>query len=122
MVSNWNLNDKVLESYITGFYGHGTYAARYWFIGMEFGGGGSVGEVVSRIQGWNDRGANEWEDLAGPKGIAEGSRWFRPPYPLQSTWAKLIRVLLSAEGVSPTNEDIRLYQRERLGREGGADC
>src|SRR5437763_1579893 len=93
----WNLADTVLEEYIKGFYGHGSYRANYWFIGMEFGGGGSADEIVSRIQGWYDRGSKELEDLAGPNGLATGSRWFRGRNPLQPTWSKLIRVLLSAE-------------------------
>ncbi|MDQ5824967.1 MAG: hypothetical protein M3441_12290 [Chloroflexota bacterium] len=116
-----DLDPAVLESYICGFYGHGSYDANYWFIGMEFGGGGSLEEIVSRVQGWHARGGAELEDL-GPNGAGAGSRWFRPPYPLQKTWARLIRVMLVAEGRSVDNESIRNYQREWLGREGGLDC
>ena len=45
----WPLDDSVIEAYIKGFYGQGRYQAPYWFIGMEFGGGTSVDEIVSRI-------------------------------------------------------------------------
>lgn len=72
--STWKLDDEVLERYIERFYGHGSYSAKYWFIGMEFGGGASVAEIVGRIQGWYDRGGSELEDLSGPRGIALGSR------------------------------------------------
>ncbi len=120
-MDNWNLDRGVLESYIKTFYGHGSYEAKFWFVGMEFGGGSTVAEIVSRIQGWHDRGGKELEDI-GPRGVGAGSRWFRPPYPLQPTWAKLIRVLLRAEGVAPTNEAVRAYQKDRLGRVGGPDC
>lgn len=120
-MADLNLDARVLESYIEGFYGHGSYEAKYWFIGMEFGGGGSLAEVVSRIQGWYDRGGKELEDL-GPNGVGAGSRWFKPPYPLQRTWVKLIRVLLCAEAINPTNEAMRAYQRDKLGRTGGVDC
>ena len=120
-MADLNLEAPVLESYIQGFYGHGSYEAPYWFIGMEFGGGNTLLEIVSRIQGWYDRGAKELEDL-GPNGVGAGSRWFRPPYPLQRTWARLVRVLLVSEGVRPTNQAIRAYQRDQLGREGGLDC
>jgi hypothetical protein len=121
-MSEWPLDDAVIEEYIHGFYGHGDYHAPYWFIGMEFGGGGTAAEVASRIQGWHDRGGHELEDLGGPNGIARNSRWFRPPYPLQATWKQLIRVLLSAEGRPTTNGAIRDYQVNNLGREGGQDC
>lgn len=120
-MSDLNLDARVLESYIEGFYGHGSYEAKYWFIGMEFGGGGSLPEVVSRIQGWYERGGKELEDL-GPNGVGAGSRWFLSNYPLQPTWKQLIRIVLSAEGKPAGIEDIRAYQRDQLGREGGCDC
>ncbi len=115
------LDPQVLESYIRGFFGHGSYGAKYWFIGMEFGGGASRAEVVGRIRGWYERGGKELEDL-GPNGVGAGSRWFKPPYPLQRTWAKLMRVLHCAEGIGPTNQALRTYQRDRLGRAGGLDA
>ena len=121
-MTDWNLDDAVLESYIQGFYGQGSYAAKYWFVGMEFGGGNSATEIVSRIQGWADRGRPEVEDLVGPDGDGGGSRWFKGSIPLQPTWAKLIRVVLSAEGPAPSTEEVRTYQKDRLGRQGGLDC
>jgi hypothetical protein len=116
-----NLDVEALEAYIEGFYGHGSYQAKYWFIGMEFGGGESLAEIVSRIQGWHARGRKELEDL-GPGGVGAGSRWFVPRYPLQPTWKQLIRIVLSAEGLPTGLEDIRAYQKDRLGRAGGQDC
>ena len=121
-MADWNLSNSVLESYIKGFYGHGSYDAKYWFVGMEFGGGGSVAEIVSRIQGWHDRGSKELEDLAGPQGIQGNSRWFQPPYPLQPTWKQIIRIVLSAEGQPTTTDQLRAYQKDQLGRESGLDC
>lgn len=121
-IGGWKLDDLVLESYIEGFYGHGSYGAKYWFVGMEFGGGRSAIEIASRIEGWHDRGGKELEDLAGPQGIAGNSHWFRPPYPLQPTWKQIIRVILSAEGSTLTTEQVRAYQTEQLGRGGGLDC
>jgi hypothetical protein len=120
-MADLDLDPVVLQSYIERFYGHGSYEAKYWFIGMEFGGGGSLEEIVSRIEGWHGRGGKELEDL-GPQGVGAGSRWFHPPYPLQPTWAKLIRIMLSAEGQGTDSESLRAYQRDRLGRQGGLDC
>jgi hypothetical protein len=120
-MANWKLADPVIVSYIKNFYGHGSYQAKYWFIGMEFGGGSSPEEIEDRIQGWYDRGSKELEDVVNPDGTG-GGPWFRGEIPLQPTWAKLIRVILSAEGQAPQTEDIRTYQRNRLGRVGGLDC
>src|SRR5437762_337299 len=121
-MADWTLDDAILESYIERFYGHGGYGAKYWFVGMEFGGGTTVAEIVSRIQGWYDRGGNELEDLTAADAAPGGLRWFSGRNPLQPTWAKLIHVLLSAEGQAPEKEQVRVYQKERLGREGGPDC
>lgn len=120
-MTDWTLDDADLESYINGFYGHGRYDAKYWFVGMEFGGGGSVKEIVSRIEGWHDRGGQELEDL-GPGGVGAQESWFLPPYPLQRTWKQIIRVLLTAEGKPHSREDLRTYQKERLGRKAGLEC
>jgi hypothetical protein len=121
-MAEWPLDNEAIEEYIYGFYGHGDYHAPYWFVGMEFGGGGTEAEAASRIQGWHDRGRPELEDLGGPKGIARNSRWFQPNYPLQATWKQLIRVLLTVQGKPATRDAIREYQVNRLGRDGGADC
>ncbi|MDQ3705444.1 MAG: hypothetical protein M3437_09535 [Chloroflexota bacterium] len=120
-MADLDLDPEVLESYIKEFYGHGSYEAKYWFIGMEFGGGGSFEEIVSRIEGWHRRGGKGLEDL-GPQGVGTGSRWFLPPYPLQPTWAKLVRIMMSAEGQPTESGSLRAYQKDRLGREGGLDC
>ncbi|HUS15229.1 MAG TPA: hypothetical protein VM536_09455 [Chloroflexia bacterium] len=116
-MADWALDDSVLEAYIRGFYGHGATTAPYWFIGMEFGGGKSPEEIVTRIQGWYDRGRHEREDF-----VRGTTQWSTDHPPLQSTWAKLIRVVLSAEGDVPNKEQLRDYQRDCLGRAGGLDC
>jgi hypothetical protein len=115
-MTGWNLDDGVLEAYIEGFYGHGRYSAPYWFIGMEFGGGNSEAEIVSRIEGWYDRGGEELEELGGD------ARWFRGSAPLQPTWKQLMRIVLSAEGLPVDNQALRDYQKTKLGRAGGLDC
>ncbi len=32
-------NDQLLQNFMQRFYGYGTYAGDYWFVGMEEGGG-----------------------------------------------------------------------------------
>ncbi|HMA37961.1 MAG TPA: hypothetical protein VKY74_26160 [Chloroflexia bacterium] len=58
--------------------------------------------------------------MVGPDG--GGALWLRGRIPLQPTWARLIRVVLSAEGPAPSTEQVRAYQKDRLGRQGGLDC
>lgn len=115
-MDSWHLDDSVIEAYIKGFYGHGRYESRYWYIGMEAGGGATESEVISRIQGWHNHGRPELEPLGGT------ARWFRDPVALQPTWKHLIRVTLNAEGLPAQREDIRAYQKARLGRDDGLEC
>src|SRR5258708_27596908 len=98
-----------------GFFGYGQYPARYWFIGMEEGGGSSVAYIAAKLVGWRDRGAQEVEELGGADPILGAPQWFGPYPRLQPTWNGLIRILLSAEGQEVTTEQVREYQRTRLG-------
>lgn len=113
------LDDALLQAYMEGFYGFGNYAGRYWFVGMEEGGGADVGYVTNKITAWRDHGRQELEGF-GEEYTWE--RWFGPHARLESTWSRLIRILLSAEGKSADREEVRRYQQKELGRRGGNDC
>jgi len=41
---------------------------------------------------------------------------------LQTTWNKLIRIVLSHQGVTPTTDEVRAYQRDKLGRLESETC
>jgi hypothetical protein len=43
-------------------------------------------------------------------------RWLIERPPLQATWKQLIRLALGYQGASADLEDVRRYQRDRLGR------
>jgi hypothetical protein len=104
------------------FYGYGNYRGQYWFIGMEEGGGDSFDEISKRLTVWDRRGRYELEDVADYH-IELGIDWpFAEKPKLQSTWAKLIRVLLSIEGRSPTTDEVRLYQQRLWARSTGKVC
>ena len=105
------------------FYGYGNYEGRYWFIGMEEGGGKRVEENAARIDAWAQRGSHELEDLVGKHSDASIIRYFRDKPAIQRTWGGLIRLLLTAQGhAATTTQAIRLYQRDSLGRANGNDC
>jgi len=102
------------EPFIERFFGYGTWSAPVWFIGMEEGGGSSLAEVETRIGTWQARGANELEDLAEFHRAIGVTRHFGERPALQSTWAKLIRVLFGLRGESADTERVR----RQLGRQG----
>ncbi len=118
MAHEW-LDDTLLQAYMEGFYGFGNYAGPYWFVGMEEGGGADAGYVTNKITAWQDHGRHELE------GFGEEytwDRWFGPQARLQSTWSRLIRLLLGAENRPADREAVRTYQRLNLGRRGGETC
>src|SRR5438093_6988758 len=99
-----SLDDERLEAFANHFYGYRSYTGKYWFVGMEEGGGDSFEEVEKRLAIWEQRGGCELEDVAEYH-IALGiTHPFSTTAKLQPTWSKLIRVLLSAKGCSGLKE------------------
>lgn len=116
------LDDKLLQDFMQGFYGYGSYKALFWFIGMEEGGGGSQEEINQRLANWNTRGHRELEDVADYHRAFGITRHWDEPVKLQPTWNKLIRVLMSIKSLEPSPSDVKDYQRDHLGRENDETC
>ena len=116
------LDDQLLEDFTLAFYGYGTYRAPLWFVGMEEGGGASLEELRQRLAAWDRRGRRDLEDVADYHRSIDIDRHWREPVPLQRTWSKLIRVLLSFQGLAPTTQDVKAFQRDHLGREHSDTC
>lgn len=117
-----SFDDQLLQTFMHHFYGYGNYQGDYWFIGMEEGGGDTFDEVCKRLTVWDQRGRQELEDVAEyhlEMGIVHP---FDETPKLQSTWAKLIRVLLSIEGETPTKEAVRRYQQQQWARRTSNVC
>jgi hypothetical protein len=109
-------DDQLLDEFVHNFYGYGNYCGRFWFIGMEEGGGATFSEVANRLEAWTRRDRREIDDVAEYL-AAIGITYLHNNRPrLQSTWSGLIRILLSSEGQVPTTEQVREYQRISLGR------
>ncbi len=116
------LNDQTLRDFTRQFYGYGDYAAPFWFIGMEEGGGSSETEIAARLRAWDERGRRELEDLAGyHEAIHITKHWKEVPV-LQPTWSRLIRIVLSYRGGDPSPEQVLEYLRLRLGRLESGTC
>lgn len=112
-------DDSLLTCYMDSFWGYGNPNANYWFVGMEEGGGNSFEEVNRKIQLWNERGRLSIDDIY--ECHMEG-KWFGENAKLQTTWNKLIRILLSAKGEIPDTEMVRQYQATSLGRKNSESC
>ncbi|MFZ4658505.1 MAG: hypothetical protein ACOYNY_15950 [Caldilineaceae bacterium] len=115
-------DDQLLHAFMHHFYGYGNYQADYWFIGMEEGGGDTFDEVCKRLTVWDQRGQQELEDVAEYHIVLGITHPFAEKPKLQPTWAKLIRVLLSIEGETPTKDDVRRYQQQQWARRTGNVC
>jgi hypothetical protein len=115
-------NDTLLRAFIERFFGYGAWTAPVWFVGMEEGGGGTTEEVERRIEAWSDRGRNELEDLVAYHQAIGVTRHITDRPALQASWAKMARVLLASRGEVVTTDAVRAYQRDQLGRWGGASC
>ncbi len=120
-MNEW-FDDRLLEEFTRGFYGYGDYSARYWFVGMEEGGGNTFDEIMRRLNAWATRGKRELEDVAEYHHAVGITYLFNRRPKIQRTWNKLIRIVLSSQGLTPTTEQVREYQRDRLGRPGGETC
>jgi hypothetical protein len=104
-------DDTIIAEYIRTSFGYGDYRGKYWFVGMEEGGGGDLEQVGRKLANWDQRGRPELSDLR--------------PYQtgrVQATWGKLIRILLSINGEPIGKQAVLEYQNSRLGRTGGENC
>lgn len=116
------LDDAILEEFINGFYGYGNLNAPFWFIGMEEGGGSSVREINTRIETWRNRGSKEVEDLFEYHCAIGITQFFGRKAKLQTTWNKIIRVVLSAQEQNVDTDKVRDYQNRLLARKNGETC
>ncbi len=116
------LNDALLGDFADTFYGYGNYEAPYWFVGIEEGGGNDCNDIAIRLDVWQCRGRHEVEDLAAFHDKIKIDRFFADPVKSQTTWNKLIRILLSSKGVTTDLRAVKEYQSTKLGRSTGETC
>lgn len=114
--------ETLLAEFIAGFYGYGNYQGRYWFVGMEEGGGNSLEGIQKRLQVWAERSQHELENVAAYHHDLGYDEFFTHPTKVQPTWNKLIRLVLSAQCQPFSLDDVKAYQRKQLGRWDGETC
>ena len=116
------LDDTLVTSFLSGFYGYGSYSADYWFVGIEEGGAGSAEEIVTHLEHWVRRGRRELEDLRDFQVTKGNVDYFTGTPKLQWTWAGLVRIVLGLEGAEASVAEVKAYQANNLGRQQGNTC
>lgn len=119
-MTKYPVSKQLLSEFMSGFFGYGNLNAPYWFIGKEEGGGKDLDENFRRIQSWEYFSKQTTVDLIDyhfKLGFTD-----RELNNIQSTWTKLVQILLSIEGKEGTKEERRFYQRNNLGRIQGNNC
>jgi len=116
------INDELLKSFITTFYGSGNYEGQYWFVGMEEGGGNSLDQVAWRINTWHELGGAELVDIYKFHIKINHPEYFTNPVKLQRTWMQMARIILASKGLSTSVSDIKDYQRDIIGRKKSETC
>lgn len=116
------INDELLKSFITTFYGSGNYEGQYWFVGMEEGGGNSLDQVAWRINTWHELGGTELVDIYKFHIKINHPEYFTNPVKLQRTWMQMARIILASKGLSTSVSDIKDYQRDIIGRKKSETC
>lgn len=116
------LDSNLLAQFCTRFFGYGELSAPIWFVGMEEGGGATIGEIEARLDAWARRNMPVVDDLAlFHREFGDSSR-FVPKAPIQSTWKQLMRMMLilrgSARKGEAATELVRQYQIGEFGRTG----
>jgi len=117
-----SLDDKLLQRFITTFYGSGNYSGDYWFVGMEEGGGNDLVQVTNRIYAWLDLGGSELVDIFDFHIRINYPEYFTNPVKLQRTWMQQARIILSSKGFSATTPAVKTYQRDIIGRKDSETC
>lgn len=113
------LENELIESYATSFFGYGNLDAPLWFVGMEEGGGATLENVGARLRAWKSFNRPLTCDVAEFHRAIGEAKLFELGARTQSTWRALIRSTLISKGASDSIEDIRTYQIHHFARRDG---
>jgi hypothetical protein len=117
-----HFDDQLLDKYIHTYYGTGDYSARYWFVSMENGGGKTFDEVLNQITIWQELNEKELVDGKEFHIRMKIPEFFTDPVKIQRTWMQQARIVLASQGMNATLSDVKVYQRDLLGRKNGETC
>lgn len=105
----------LIKERIENFWGYGNLDGSVWFVGMEEGCDGSIQKLIERFKETSDGEVFDiYDDM---RSSADHMKWFEEDAPTQSTYRKLIYLLIYLQtSKEPTLEDIREYQIKHFGR------
>ena len=114
---NANLREMARSSF-----GYGGWDAKYWFIGPEQGIGAE--DLLTRVRAWTELGGRDLNDCREFHCRINETRWHckKPKVDLQSTWRRLMLLMMAFLGRPVDRESLRNYQRDQWGRSGGETC
>lgn len=108
---------KLLEIYLGGHYGFGSYAANVWLVGPGAPLRGATRKKIGlRINAWHRRGQREMDDLYSFHAASGDTEWFTPNPRIDRTWSRLSRFMVAFRGATVSDESVRSCQAEELGR------
>ena len=114
--------DEAIDKMKRHCYGYGRRDAPYWFIGPEQGQRRvENGDLGPRLSAWVKLGSRELCDCAEFHREIDEHVWHRDGK-LQSTWKRLIRLLMAFLEQPVDNDTLREYQRKRWGMADGETC
>ena len=116
------LNDTLLQNFMSGFYGSGNLLGDYWFVGMEEGGGNDLDQATKRLNAWVELGRKELVDICEFHLKINFPYYFKDPEKLQKTWMQQARIVLASKGSPSSTDEVRVYQRDVIGRKNGETC
>ena len=105
-------------------YGYGCWKAPYCFIGPEQGQAADENNnLANRHKAFVELQTDGLSDCGAFHDFIHEPRWHRAKPALQRTWSRLIRLLLTFDDKDTDNNEIlRIYQRDRWGRQNGETC
>jgi len=112
------------------FYGYGNLKGKFWFIGMEEGGGATVEEINSRLDQWELSGKPALLDnyefhksVTNKTGKSFEYLFNGKKSKYQPTWGGLIKILLNySSSKQVCLNDVKEFQSNQLGRLKSNNC
>lgn len=110
------MTDTVESRAAENWFGYGHWEAPYWFVGLEQGGT----EDHSTYSVWQDLGEPELSDCKEHHLKSGFKKWHQGANPpVQSTWLRLIQLLLSYQNRDASTESARAYQQLKWSSRSG---
>lgn len=126
---NRRLDTALLYNYMHNFFGYGNLKGKFWFVGMEEGGGEKIEEIESKLNKWAASNSGTLLDLYEfHKDIINNKNQKLDIYfkneksKYQRTWGGLIKVILAYKGKSILAKNAKPYQSQKLGRINSENC